>query len=163
MEKCCICNREITENDAPILTIGAYGTPKYLCPECEGEFETATHGREPWEIGEAMDKIGNKMAENDTVGKVVLTAVNGIFDSARERAEKIKEGSYDFSLDVPTETVEADEEIPEELRESEEDKALDARETERQTKIDKVLNIVTGAIFGVAVAVILYLVIRRFI
>ena len=143
--------------------MGAYGTPKYLCSECEGEFETATHGREPLEIAEAMDKIGNKMAENDTVGKVILTAVNEIFDLAKERATQIKAGTYDFSLDTPTEVVEEDEEIPEELRESEEDRALDEREAKRQNKIDKVLNIVTGAIFGTAIAVILYLVIRRFI
>lgn len=144
--------------------MGVFGTPKYLCAECESEFDLATNSRDPEEIGKAMQAIGDKMAERDSIGKVVYEAVNEIFDSARERAEKIKDGTYDFSLDdSDSAVVEAAEEVPEELRESEEDKEIDKREKEKEKKVGKIMDWITASILALAVGFAVYKIIVTFI
>ncbi len=157
---CSICNKELQTDTAAVLTIGGYGTPRYLCSECEGEFDVATSGTDPEKIGEAMQKIGDKMANNELVGKLVFDTVSEIFATAKDRAEKIKNGTYDFSLD-DAQIEDDSEDIPEELLESEEDKALDEKEEKRNKKIDKILNWVIGAVFTATLAFIIYRVIER--
>ncbi len=129
--------------------MGGYGNPKYLCDECAADFDTATAGTNYDEIKSAMDKIGAKLTENDTDDTTVLRAVDEIFTEAGERAEKIKEGTYDFSED---EQSEESEDVPEELLESEEDKALDAKEAKTNKKIDSIFNWVFAAVFVAALA-----------
>ena len=141
--------------------MGVFGSPKYLCRECENEFDTATAGCDPEEIGSAMQKIGEKMANNDGVGKLIYDTVNEMFKAATQRAEKIKDGTYDFSLDKSVEVLE-EEEIPEELRESEEDKALDQEEQERDKKTNKVIDWVTGIVFLCFFVWLVYKLIDRF-
>lgn len=162
MENCAICNKEVDTETAAVLAIGAFGTPKYLCPECENEIDTALTDTDFHNIGAAMDAIGKKMADNEYVGKVVFSTVNELFDKARDRATKIKEGTYDFSLDNQDSIEEGDGEVPEELLESEEDRELDRREIEKEKKVNRVIDWITGIAFTAAFAVIAYMLIDRF-
>lgn len=157
---CSICKKAITADEPAILTMGPYGAPKYLCDECEGDFETVTLGKDVDEIGEAMGRIGDKMADNELIGKLVLNTVDGIFEAARDRAEQIKEGSYDFSLDTPDESEDSDG-VPEELLESEEDRALDEKERTKNEKLDKLITWIGLALIAGVSAYIVYLLITR--
>ena len=153
---CSICGRNTESETSSILVMGGYGNPKFLCDECAEDFDAATTATDYDTIKAAMDKIGAKLAENNTEDTTVLRAVDGIFTDAGARAEKIKDGTYDFSED---EKVDEDVEIPEELLESEEDKALDAREAKVNKKIDSIFNWVFAAVF---VAVLAYFIITIF-
>ena len=147
--KCSICNREFTSEFPKILAMGAYGNPKYMCDECGADFETATLGRDVDEIAAAMDRIGAKMA-NTNPDRFTFNTVNGVMADAGERAKLIKEGNYDYALDVAEED-EGDgfEEIPDELKETDEDRALDEADEEKAKKFDKIYNwIVIGAVIG---------------
>ncbi len=156
MANCCICNREVNAEKASILTLGAMGAPKYLCEECEAEFEKANLSRDVEEIGRAMESIGNKMATNNAVGKLVFNTVNEIFEKAGKRASEIKNGTYDFSDDKPVEITEEEEEIPEELRESKEDIEREEKEQVRNEKIDKILTIVCAVALGAVAVWLIY-------
>ena len=87
-----------------------------------------------------------------------------MFSDAKDRAEKIKSGEYDFSLDI--EADDADD-IPEELKETEEDKRLDEEErieTEKRNEIARKFDLflfypLIGAMFIGALA---YIIITRF-
>lgn len=161
-DNCCICNKEIDSERSSVLTMGVFGTPKYLCAECEEKFDIATSDKDPERIGDAMQDIGEKMANNDNVGTIVFKAVNEMFDAARERAEKIKSGEYDFSLDKPIEIIEEEEEIPEELCESDEDRELDKKDEARDQKASKIIDWVTIVMFVLAGIFVLYKIIDNF-
>ncbi len=150
MSKCTICNSVITAEEPKILSMGAYGTPKYLCDVCAEDIEEITLGREFDKIAAAMERVGGKLAETNPE-KSTFNTVNSIMESAAERAKLIKEGNYDFALDeLAEETEEGFDEIPEELQETEEDRELDRQDEEKLKKFDKVYNwILTGAIIGV--------------
>ena len=75
MRKCAICNAEITREDAPILTMGAYGTPKCLCDGCDADLTVATEGREYGEILSAIERIGKRVADSSVADRVSLTTV----------------------------------------------------------------------------------------
>ena len=124
-KRCSICGRITESETSAILVMGGFGNPKYLCCECSEDFDTATTATDYDSIKSAMDKIGARLAENNTEDATVLRAVDEIFTDAGARAEKIKDGTYDFSED---ENPEESEDVPEELLESEEDRALDAKE-----------------------------------
>ena len=143
MPKCVICNRAFDGGDPAVLTMGAYGNPRYLCEECAQDLDTVTLGKDPEEISLAMGKIVDYISAND-VDKQTFDTVNEILLSAKERLEKIKDGSYDFSLDeADADDGEGFDEIPPELTELESDKELDRIDEEKYAKIDKVLNVVT--------------------
>ena len=161
--KCCICKKEIDGESFAILTMSAYGTPRYICDGCDGELSRAMGAREISKITEAMDKIGEKMAKNNVDESIVLTTVNGIMTEARERAEKIKNGEYDFSLDEEISESEAEEEIPEELRETEEDRELDRKEAEKNKKLDKITNIVCFVMLAAALGFLIYKIVSSYI
>ena len=163
MANCSICNREVDGERAAVLTLGAMGTPKYLCEECEADFETATRGTDVDKIALSMERIGKLMADNNAVGNLVLSTVNDIFDCARSRALEIKNGTYDFAKDVSVDIATVSEEVPEELLESEEDRALDEAEEVRNRKIDKIITWISGAIFGAALIWVLYSLISRWL
>ena len=153
--KCSICLSEIDTETADILTMGAYGTPKCICEECSGLMKTATEGRKYEEILNAMDEIGKRMSSANIDDPRIIGTVSGIFDPSRERAEAIKAGTYDFSLDEKDE--DAPEELPEELLESEEDRELDRIEEEKLKKWDKILNWFSiGVVVGAAAFLIWY-------
>lgn len=153
--KCSICLSEIDTETADILTMGAYGTPKCICDGCSGLMKTATEGREYEEILNAMDEIGKRMAAANIDDPRIIGTVSGIFDPSRERAEAIKAGTYDFSLDEKEDGT--PEELPEELLESEEDRELDRLEEENRKKWDKILNYVSiGVIVGAVAFLVWY-------
>ena len=155
MKQCVICDKVFESEDAPILAMGAYGTPKYLCEECAADIETVTCERDCDKIAEAMARLGDKMASFDPDSMTYRT-VEGIMAHAAERARAIKAGTYDFALDEVEEESSFDE-IPEELLETEEDRALDARDEERQRKFDSVFNWVS---FGLITAAVIFVVYR---
>ena len=154
MKQCVICNRDVLSEDAPLLSISAYGRPKFLCEECSADLDAATLGKEYGQIASAMDRIGRKMSDSSP-DKATLEEVNAILESAAKRAVEIKSGSYDFSLDeIDAENEEAFDDIPEELRETEEDRELDKRDEEKARKFDKIFNWVTiGVIAGAVIFV----------
>ena len=151
---CSICGRNTESETSSILVMGGYGNPKYLCDEGAVDFDEATTAADYDNIKAAMDKIGAKLTENNTDDETVLRAVEEIFSEAGERAEKIKEGTYDFSEDEKNDEVD---DIPEELLESEEDKALDEKEAKSNKLFDRIFNWV----FAVAlIGVVAYFVIK---
>ena len=153
---CSICYRKIedTEN-APLLAMGHYGTPRYLCPECEELIETATRSRDVEKIESAMAKLGQTVGNVSAGDDIVLETVEEIFHTATKRAEEIKLGTYDFALDECEEESVLDE-IPEELLETEDDKKKTEREAEINKKFNKVMDIVTAAVFIAALAALIY-------
>ncbi len=152
MAKCCMCDRNIERDDAPILSMGAAGNPRYLCDDCAALLDTATMGRDFDEIKSAVEQIGNIMADNDPDG-VTYSVVSEMMIDASERAKEIKEGTYDFSLDeVEGECLE---EIPEDMQESEEDIEKDKEDEEKLKKFDKFYNgVLIGLGIGTAIVVI---------
>ena len=50
MANCCICQKHIEREDAPVLTMGSSGNPRLLCDECDALLESATTGKEISEI-----------------------------------------------------------------------------------------------------------------
>ena len=159
MSGCSICKKEIEENTAPILTVGGYGHPRYLCDECSHEIETATLSREVSEIEAAISSISKKLADCGTEDNLTVDTVADIFEEAGERAKKIKEGTYDFSRDECEELEE--EGLIEEYSESEEDAALDERDAERAKKADKIFNIISSIVFGAAIIAFVIIILNR--
>ena len=154
MKKCCICDRAIEHEDAPVLVMSISGHPKLLCDDCAKSLDEITLGRDYDSIVAEIDKIGKKMSELDPDGTTYVT-MNNIIASAVVRAKLIKEGSYDFSQDEATDEDGFDE-IPEDLQETEEDREKDRRDEERMKKFDKIFNIVALAAVGVTVGILLW-------
>ena len=143
MEKLCsLCKAKVDSETAPLLTMGGFGNPKYICEECDADLNTATLGREISEISSAMDRISKKMLKSGVTDEQVLTTVEEIMESASSRAEKIKSGEYDFSSDEENEES-FEEEIPEELRESEEDREKAEAEEKTNKKLEKITNVIS--------------------
>lgn len=139
---CCICKRPLENPEAPVLTMGAYGSPKCVCDNCSEIIETATSSHEYEEITSACRELGDALTKGDTGDMGVIQAVNDILSSAKERADAIKEGTYDFSLDSINEDTF---EITEDLEETEEDKAKDEKEAKTIKVIDTVVSWTCGA------------------
>ena len=161
-KRCAICMKKVEREDAPVIGIGGYGVPRYLCEECDRDIEIATEGRDYDEIDAAMDRISAKLVESNVEDRFLLTALTKVLNAAAERAEQIKEGTYDFDVE-DTEELDSDEfspdlidEIPEELLESEEDRLLDEKEAELENKVNKVLDWVWLAILVGAVAFMIW-------
>lgn len=150
-KNCCTCLTRIENEDAPVLTMGAYGNPKLLCDDCAELVETASFGKDYDSIVAAMDRLTAKMSAANIDDRVTVNTVTAMLAENAERAQKIKDGTYDFSLDEEKEN-EGFDEIPEDLQETEEDRLLDEKEAEANAKFDKFLNWAwIGA--GIAVAV----------
>lgn len=147
--RCCICFSKVDSQNAPILTIGRLGNPRCLCPECDELFDSATLGKTYEQITEACRQIGDKMTKFNADDETVFNEVNGIIENAVARAESIKDGTYDFSLDEEQTALDNGEdtlELPAELQESEEDIALDKKDA----KVAKIIDTVTSWIAGLA-------------
>lgn len=149
-KNCSTCLARITSEDAPVLIMGAYGTPKLLCDDCAALVETITLGRDYDEITAAMQALTEKMSSANIDDRFTVNTVTKILSDSAVRAQKIKEGTYDFTLDEQ-EDDESFEEIPEELRETEEDRLLDEKEAEENAKFDKFMNKL-WIVIGVAAA-----------
>ena len=96
METCSICGKEITREDAPVLTISGYGHPRYLCDECAGEMDVAISSHDPEEIETSIKTLGEKM--NNCNDGYATGAMYEFISVAGERLVKIKEGTYDFAV-----------------------------------------------------------------
>lgn len=145
---CCTCLARVDEENSSILAMGAYGTPKCLCEDCAALVDTITLGKDYDEITAAMESITKKMSSANVDDRVTVSTMTAILEASAERAQKIKDGTYDFALDERAE--EGLEEIPEELQETEEDRLLDEKDAVANEKFDKVLNkiwIVVGIAF----------------
>lgn len=140
MAKCCICDRVFERENAPVLSMGAGGNPRFLCEDCEELLDIATKGHDFDEIEKAMDKLGKLMADGNP-DRVTFSIVNDLMLGASDRAKAIKEGNYDFALDDEPVEDGGLEEIPEDMLESEEDKKKDEAEQKKLAKFDKVYNV----------------------
>ena len=158
---CSVCYRDIEDKDgAAILTMGHFGTPRFLCKACEELINTAQLSRDVTEAEAAMARLGETVGNYSADDAAVLEAVENILRAAADRAEKIKAGAYDFSLDEKEDT-DTLEEIPEELLETEEDKEKTEREEITNRKFNKVMDVITAVVFTAAVALLLYFVIWK--
>ena len=155
MEKCncSLCLESMESDNAGILTMGGYGNPKYLCEKCAAHIDNVMKGRDVDSIKDSLEYITSTMSANNIDSRAVLNTVGRILKDGADRANKIKEGTYDFALDEAED--EGFDEIPEELRETEEDAELDRREAEFAKKFDKVLNWVWAVVLVGAVTVFL--------
>lgn len=160
-DRCVLCKSQKVGEDSPILVMSALGVPKYLCPDCNLDMEAATLAKDYDSIREAMERIGKKLADS-APDSLTLKTVDGILKMSGERAEMIKEGRYDFSLDSEEGEKEELSDIPEELLETEEDRALDLRDKEREKRFDKVFNLILLGVGLAAVGLIAYRLIDRF-
>lgn len=140
MNNCCICEREVEREDAPILAMGGAGYARVLCEECDRELQVATRGHDVDEIKAAINSLTTKLA-NGEPDTVTYRMMNEILVTATQRAMEIKDGTYDFARD-DEEDNEGFDEIPEELLESEEDIELDKKDEEKAKKFDKVYSII---------------------
>ena len=156
---CSICYSDAPEN-AAILALGRLGNPRYLCPGCDALLDEVTSGTSYDSIKEAFDKLSDKIAGADSEDEVVKEALETIFAEAKDRAEAIRLGTYDFALDeheseeVGAETDseglefglpdEEEELTPEELAERE-------RKEKIAKRIDTVTTWICGAIFAATV------------
>ena len=154
-KKCTVCTEIFDGSLASILTMSGFGNARLICPECARLLDTATLDTDYNNIMSAMDSLGKRNAL-DPADSAAVNALTEILEGAKERAEKIKSGEYDFSLDDEADGDEL-EEIPEELRESEEDRALDEKEAKQNAVMDKISSWVCGAIL---VGALIYVVIR---
>ena len=152
MKKCSLCAKRLEKEEPEILTVGSYGVARYLCDDCAALLDKMTLSTEVSDIKEAYDAVVEKMLDGPLIDESANETLQNMLVSAKERAEAIKAGTYDFSLDTPTDEMD---EIPEELLESEEDIELDRKRDERAAKLDKVLNIfIIAAIVATAAFVI---------
>ena len=140
MSNCCICEKTVEREDAPILAMGGAGYARVLCEECDRELQVATRGHDVEEIKAAINSLSTKMA-NGEPDTVTYRMMSEILVTATQRAMEIKDGTYDFARD-DEEDNEGYDEIPEELLESEEDIELDKKDEEKAKKFDKVYSII---------------------
>ena len=160
MSKCSLCTRAEVDDNAPILTMSAYGNPRYICEDCARDLDDATSARDYSVIKSAFDRLGEKIANQLVIDDFVNDTLQEVMSEAAERAEKIKNGEYDFSLDEEADEGEMDD-LPEELLETEEDRALDEQDAKRQEIFDKWFNWVSlGAVIG-AVAFVVWKIVER--
>ena len=157
MNVCSVCGKIIEREDAPVLTISGYGNVRYLCDECAHDMDVAMGSQDMEEIEASIKALGDKM--NAGKDEYAVAAMYNFISVACERLSKIKEGTYDFSIDEKMKELDSEssfDEIPEELQETEEDRELDKIEAEKQKKFDEILNWVSLiAIVSTAIFVIL--------
>ncbi len=153
---CSVCGKEVNPETANIVTMSVYGTPRYICEDCEADFAVISSGTEIEEIDDAIERISEKLTKYNNDDKLLLDAITNIIKNASERVEKILSGTYEESSDSDD-----FDEIPEEYLETEEDRELDRQEKEKNEKIDKVTNwFLIGFIAAFAVGMILYYILK---
>ena len=97
MRLCSICSKRVDAEKAPILAMGGFGNPKYLCDECASDIDIAIGARDAEKIEEAMNRISKKLSVTGAENELVVETVKEIFTEAGERARQIKAGTFDFS------------------------------------------------------------------
>ncbi len=162
MKSCSICKAVIEEENPSILTMGGYANPRYTCKACDGVLEKMLLSSQPEEAVEAMKTVGEHLSRIGCEDNAVIDTVEKMMHRAAERAQAIREGRYDFSLDEDAAEEEIVE-IPEELRETEEDRALDEKEARVAKQWDKVLDRIWYVMLGLCGAVFVYILVRLFL
>ncbi len=157
MRHCSICGKNVNEEAAPILAMGGFGNPKYLCDECAEDIDLITSDNDPEVIEASMSKLTGKLSSSSVEDRLVVETVTAIFSEAGERAKKIKEGTYDFSKDEAQEEID---DIPEQLLETEEDRALDEEEEKQRKKPDGIMNWISLAAVVIAVGLAVFFMLR---
>lgn len=159
MEKLCsLCKRSVDSENAPILAMGGFGNPRYICDECAKNIEVMTTAHDVDTIKENLAMVSEKMSRANVDDTVTLDAMDALLADVKDRAEKINRGEYDFSNDVQelqASGIVGEPEIPEELLETEEDRALDEKEQQQKAKFDKIFNWVALGIIAAAVAAVI--------
>ena len=159
MEKLCsLCKRSVDSENAPILAMGGFGNPRYICDECAKNIEVMTTAHDVDTIKENLAMVSEKMSRANVDDTVTLDAMDALLADVKDRAEKINRGEYDFSNDVQelqASEIVGEPEIPEELLETEEDRALDEKEQQQKAKFDKIFNWVALGIIAAAVAAVI--------
>ena len=159
MEKLCsLCKRSVDSENAPILAMGGFGNPRYICDECAKNIELMTTAHDVDTIKENLAMVSEKMSRANVDDTVTLDAMDALLADVKDRAEKINRGEYDFSNDVQelqASGIVGEPEIPEELLETEEDRALDEKEQQQKAKFDKIFNWVALGIIAAAVAAVI--------
>ena len=155
IDSCCLCLSAVNSEEADILTMGGYGTPKYLCPECAKKIDNVLSGRDYDSIVLSLDELNASVIKSNVDNHAVLASITKILADGAERANKIKEGTLDFDKELE-EKKEEEFEITEELEESEEDRLLDEKEAVVQKKLDKITSIVSGVILVAAIAYLIW-------
>ena len=154
-KNCSICKLPLESEDAAVIAIGAYGTPKCICERCESAIEAATGSHDATEAENAIKELGEALTKGNTGDSQIIETVNSIIESAAERAGAIKNGTYDFSLDEKIDEQEFV--IEEDMLESEEDRLLD----EKEAKANKIVDTITSWICGIAfLAAVVFFVIK---
>ena len=162
---CSICKKEINSEDASILAMGGFGNPKYICDDCAEELDKVVRGQDYDEIMSSMAVISDKISRSSIDDQLTVDTVKSLFSEAKDRAEKIKSGDYDFSLDAIED--DAADDIPEALKETEEDRMLDEEErieNEKRNEIARKFDLylfypLIGAMF---IGALTYIIITRF-
>ncbi len=155
-ERCSLCLEAVDSEEADILTMGGYGTPKYLCPECAKKIENVMGGRDYDSIVLSLDELNSTVLKNNIDNHAVLKSITEILAKGAERASKIKEGTLDFDDELAEGESEEEFDITEDLEESEEDRLLDEKEKEVQKKFDKITSIICGTVFVLALAYMIW-------
>ena len=90
------------------------------------------------------------MSSSNIDDRVTVATVTALLEDSAKRAQKIKEGTYDFALDE-IEAEEGFDEIPDDLKETEEDRLLDEKDAAANAKFDKIMGW-AWVVFGIAAA-----------
>lgn len=134
--------------------MSGYGNPKCVCEECEALIDAATTSREPDEITNACQSLGERLTEGNTGDEQIIVNVNEIIYNANERCNGIKNGTYDFALDE--ENAEDEFDITEELEETDEDRAKDEHDEKIAKILDTIASWTAGLILVGAVAFFIF-------
>ena len=154
-ERCSLCLDVVDEERADILTMGAYGTPKYVCPECARKIEEVTSGVDYESIVNALDELNSTVLKSNIDNHTVLECITQILSDGAERAKKIKDGTFDFEAENE-ECEEEEFDITEDLQESEEDKLLDEQDAIVQKKFDKITSVICAAVLALTLAYLIW-------
>ena len=158
---CAICGAPTNKDDAPILAMGGFGNPRYVCDGCAHDLEIATESNDPAAIESAIDSLAEKISKSDTDDAVTINTLTDILRDAKSRREAILDGEFDAEDEAEQED-EVPDDIPEDLVETEEDKALDVADAVKNEKIQKILDVLTFGIIGAAVvALVIYFIFIR--
>ena len=93
MESCSICKAALDPENAAILSMGGFGMPRYMCSECEADFEEMTLSRDVEAITLAIGRIGKKLSAAGNDDKITLRTVEDVMRASVERKEKIKDNN----------------------------------------------------------------------
>ena len=152
IKNCCLCLEKVNGDEADVLVMGPYGSPRCLCEECSSLLNTAATDMDYDKIVGAMDSLADKMSKRNIDDKLTVATMTDLLASYAKRAKAIKNGE-----ELPEEVLdEGFEEVPEELRELEEDRELDEKEEERATKINRVIDWICAAVIVAAAAFAVY-------